>query len=129
MQAINDALAQLPLTDEMKEVEREMKFIDCPECGGDGEIEISESVHFRGHWLDATATCDCPVCNGYGKTPDMEDYDPENDDYNPDSPEYSTKVKTGRKIPNVSGTLLHIKDTGYFKATFALDLLLAKQTL
>lgn len=53
----------------------------------------------------------------------MEDYDPENDDYNPDSPEYSTKVKTGRKIPNVSGTLLHIKDTGYFKATFALDLL------
>lgn len=123
VQAINDALAQLPLTDGMKEVEREMKFIECPECGGDGEIEISESVHFRDHWLHATATCDCPVCNGHGKIPDMEDYDPENDDYDPDSPEYSTKIKTGRKIPNVEGAACHIPGAGYFKAKYAFDLL------
>ena len=123
VQAINDALAQLPLTDEMKEVEREMNFIECPECGGEGEIEISDTIHFNGHWLDAEATCECPVCHGYGQIPDKEDYDPKNDDYDPDSPEYSTMVPTGRKVPDVSGTLLHINGTGYFKAKFALDLL------
>ena len=123
VQAINDALAQLPETDEMVEVERELKFIDCPECGGDGEIEISDTIYFHGHCLDATATCECPVCHGYGQIPDIEDYDPEHDDYDPDSPEYSTKVKTGRKVPDVSGTLLHIKGNAYFKAKFALDLL------
>lgn len=123
VQAINDALAQLPETDEMKEVEREMKFIECPECGGDGEIEISETVHFRGHWLDAEATCECPVCHGYGQIPDKEDYDPTKEEYDPDSPEYSTMVPTGRKVPDVSGTLLHIKNNAYFKAAFAIDLL------
>ncbi len=123
VQAINDALAQIPLTDEMKEVEREMEFIDCPECGGDGEIEISEIIYFRNHRLNAEATCECPVCHGYGKIPDKEDYNPKYDDYDPDSPEYSTKVKTGKKIPNVSGTILHINKSGYIKAAFALALL------
>lgn len=123
VKAIEDAMAKLPLTDEMREVEREMKFIKCPECGGDGEIEISETVHFRGHWLDAEATCECPVCHGYGEIPDKEDYDPTKEEYDPESPEYSTMVPTGRKVPDVSGTLLHIKGNGYFKARFFNDLL------
>lgn len=123
VQAINDALAQLPMTDEMKEVEREIKFIKCPECGGDGEIEISHTIHFRGHWLDAEATCECPVCHGYGQIPNIEDYNPNKDDYDPDSPEYSTMVPTGRKVPDVSGILLHIPGNAYFSAAFALDLL------
>lgn len=121
--AINHAMSKLPVTDEMVEVEREMKFVECPECGGDGEIEISETIHFRGHWLNAEATCECPVCHGYGQIPDKEDYNPKNDDYDPDSPEYSTMVPTGRKVPDVNGTLLHIPFNAYFKAAFALDLL------
>lgn len=123
VQAIEDAMAKLPLTDEMKEVESEITFKQCPQCGGGGEIRIRESVYFNGRWLDAEATCECPVCHGYGKIPDIEDYNPEEDDYDPDDEKYSTMVPTGRKVPDVRGVLLHIHGNAYFKVAFALDLL------
>lgn len=123
VQAINDALAKLPLTDETVEVEREMKFLKCPQCGGSGDIDISESIYFNNHWYHAEATVDCPICHGYGQIPDKEDYDPKKEDYDPESPEYSTKVKTGKKIPDVDGALLHIKDNAYIQAAYALGLL------
>lgn len=120
--AINEALEKLPKVDEYREVERDIKFIKCPECD-DGEIEISDSICYKGKGYDLYATCVCPICHGYGKIPDIDDYDPDEDDYDPDDEEYTTKEKTGRKIPDTKGTLIHFKDVAYIKACFMDSLL------
>ena len=123
VKAIEDAINRLPLTEEMQEVERELKFIDCPECNGDGEIDITESILFNHHFYEAEATVECPICHGYGKIPDKEDYNPEKEDYDPESPEYSTWVPTGKMIPNVFSTFFRIPDFGYFRTSCFLDLI------
>lgn len=121
--AINEALEKLPKVDEYKEVKRDIEFIDCPECD-DGEIEIEDTVYYRGSTYSVSATCQCPICHGYGKIPDFEDYDPDEDEYDPDEDEtYFEKVKTGRKIPDTKETLIHFKDVAYIRACFMDSLL------
>jgi len=115
--AIKDAMSNLPKIDAYAEVKRELNFIECPECD-DGEIEIEDSVYYKGNRYELIATCQCPICHGYGKIPDVEGYDPDCDDYDPDEAStYIEMVKTGRKIPDLENTMLHIKGTAYIKSS------------
>ena len=99
---IKAAFAKLPMVEEEVEQEFPINYIDCP-CCDDGEIEISGDIHFKNHWIDVEAKVECPVCHGYGKIPDWDDYDPEEEDegYDPDNDKtYTKKVKTGNIIPS-----------------------------
>lgn len=98
---IEAAFIKLPMIDEEVEKEFPIKYIDCP-CCRDGKIEVSDSVLFKNHWIGVDAEVDCPVCHGYGKIPDWDDYDPENDDeYDPKfDTTYTKMVKTGNKVPD-----------------------------
>lgn len=98
---IKTAFPKLPMVDEYVEKELPINYIDCP-CCDDGKIELHESVRFHKRHIDVDHEVDCPVCHGYGKIPDWEDYDPDDDgEYDPDNDTtYTKEVKTGNKIPD-----------------------------
>ena len=98
---IKAAFAKLPTVEEEVEQEIPINYIDCP-CCHNGEIEISGDVHFKKQWIDVEATVECPVCHGFGKIPDWDDYNPnEDDEYDPDNDTtYVNMVKTGNMIPD-----------------------------
>lgn len=106
---IKAAFSKLPMVEEEVGQEIPINYIDCP-CCDDGEIEINDNIHFKKHWISVEANVECPVCHGYGKIPDWDDYDPEEDDegYDPDyDTTYVKKVKTGNMVPDYEhGTIV-----------------------
>ena len=102
LSVIKAAFAKLPMVEEEVEQEFPINYIDCP-CCKYGEVEVRGDVHFKERWIDVEATVECPVCHGYGKIPDWDDYDPEEEDegYDPDYDKiYTKKVKTGNMLPD-----------------------------
>lgn len=105
---IKAAFAKLPTVEEEVEKEFPINYIDCP-CCDDGEIEINDNIHFKKHWIDVEAKVECPVCHGFGKIPDWDDYNPnEDDEYDPDEDTtYVKMVKTGNMISDFEhGTIV-----------------------
>ena len=121
---IKRALDKLPLVYAYADKERAIKYITCPECDGDRTIEIDDTVYFNGEYYDVSAECECPICHGYGVIPDFKDYNPDKDDYDPEVDKTITyKVKTKRKVPDTSSTLIHLKDVAYFDGQYLIGLL------
>lgn len=97
LEALEGKLPQVP---ETKKVEKEIHYIDCPECDN-GEIELSESIRFKHKYYSVEAKAECPICHGYGKIPDWDDYNPKEMEYDPDVDKTSYFDKpTGNTIPD-----------------------------
>lgn len=105
---LREALNKIPMTEELEEVESPLNYIKCP-CCKNGEIEITRSLKYNGRYYEAEAVAECPICHGYSKIPDFDDYNPLEMEYNPSTDNtYKHNIPSGRMCPDYSNTVLKI---------------------
>ena len=56
----------------MSEALNEPHYIDCPECGGDGEVKIILGKHWQIHKADLIDFETCDRCDGEGRIDENE---------------------------------------------------------
>lgn len=101
-------LDKLPLVHKMVEVEKEINYIECPECDN-GQISVCKTVYFNGYSYDADGEVECPICHGYGQMSDFDNYDPDKDDYNPETDKtYIATVQSKQMVRDLENSVIDL---------------------